>query len=42
MTVVAHVGHWVTGIAYFAPVLAFIAWLGVTQYREKRSGKRPE
>jgi hypothetical protein len=32
----AHAGHWLTGIAYFLPVLAFMVWLGVTQIKERR------
>jgi hypothetical protein len=37
---VAHAGHWLTSIAYFVPVVAFVAWLLVTQIkdRRKRSG----
>ena len=32
----AHAGHWLTGIAYFIPVIAFLVWLGFTQLRERR------
>jgi hypothetical protein len=32
----AHAGHWLTTIAYFVPVVAFLAWLVVTQVRERR------
>jgi hypothetical protein len=32
----AHAGHTLTTIAYFLPVVAFIAWLVVTQLRERR------
>jgi hypothetical protein len=32
----AHAGHWLTGIAYFVPVIAFLVWLGVTQIRDRR------
>jgi hypothetical protein len=35
---IAHAGHWITSIAYFVPVLGFIAWLIVTQVRERRKG----
>ena len=28
----------ITGVAYFAPVLGFVGWLLVTQWREKRRG----
>ena len=37
---IAHAGHWLTSIAYFVPVLAFLAWLGVTQVRERRDRDR--
>jgi len=33
---IAHAGHWLTTIAYFLPVVAFIVWLAVTQIRERR------
>jgi len=34
--VIAHAGHWLVTIAYFIPVIGFMAWLGVTQWKEKR------
>jgi hypothetical protein len=37
---IAHVGHWITNVAYFVPVVAFLAWLVVTQIRERRRGRR--
>jgi len=36
MFVIAHAGHWLVTIAYFIPVIGFMAWLGVTQWKEKR------
>ena len=30
---IAHAGHWLTTIAYFVPVVAFLVWLG-----SRRSG----
>ena len=36
MIPIAHAGHWLTSIAYFVPVLGFLAWLAITQYRERR------
>jgi hypothetical protein len=33
---IAHAGHWLTGIAYFLPVICFLVWLGITQLRERR------
>jgi hypothetical protein len=32
----AHVGHWLTTVAYFLPVVAFLGWLLVTQIRDRR------
>ena len=37
---IAHAGHWLTSIAYFVPVLAFLFWLGITQIRERRRGRQ--
>jgi hypothetical protein len=33
---IAHAGHWLTSIAYFLPVVAFLVWLLVTQLKERR------
>jgi hypothetical protein len=35
----AHPGHWLVNIAYFLPVIAFLAWLVVTQIKERRRGR---
>jgi hypothetical protein len=40
MLLFAHAGHWLTSIAYFVPVVGFMAWLAVTQLRERRSRRR--
>jgi len=37
---IAHGGHWLLNIAYFLPVVGFMAWLGVKQWKERR--KRTE
>jgi Flp pilus assembly protein TadB len=37
VTLIAHAGHTLTTIAYFVPVVVFLAWLIVTQVRERRS-----
>jgi hypothetical protein len=37
--VIAHAGHWLTNIAYFMPVVAFLVWLLVTQIRERRRSR---
>ena len=36
MMVLAHPGHWLVQVAYFAPVLAFLVWLAFTTLRERR------
>ena len=33
----AHAGHWLVQVAYFAPVLLFLVWLGVMVLRDRRS-----
>jgi hypothetical protein len=37
---IAHAGHWITAVAYFVPVVAFLVWLGITQIRERRARGR--
>ena len=27
MALIAHAGHWLTSVAYFVPVVGFLAWL---------------
>ena len=39
---IAHAGHWLVNIAYLAPVLGFLAWLGLTTFRERREERRGE
>jgi hypothetical protein len=39
MTPVAHAGHWIVTAAYFAPVVAFLIWLAVTQFRGRRRSR---
>ena len=34
----AHAGHWLIGLAYFAPVIGFLAWLAYVQVKDRRSG----
>ena len=34
----AHTGHVLTTIAYFVPVVLFLAWLVITQIKDRRSG----
>ena len=40
MIPIAHAGHWITTVAYFLPVVAFLVWLAVTQFRERRRGRQ--
>jgi hypothetical protein len=40
MLLLAHAGHWITTIAYFMPVVAFLVWLAITQWRERRGRSR--
>jgi hypothetical protein len=35
----AHPGHWLVDAAYLLPVVAFLAWLLVTQIRERRRSR---
>jgi hypothetical protein len=37
---IAHAAHTLTTIAYFVPVVAFLAWLLITQVKERRSRSR--
>jgi len=36
MLLIAHASHWITAVAYFLPVIAFLGWLGFAQLRERR------
>jgi hypothetical protein len=38
MFLLAHAGHWLIGMAYFAPVIGFLFWLGFVQIRDRRKG----
>jgi hypothetical protein len=38
----AHAGHWLVNVAYFAPVVAFLVWLGGNELRERRSRRKAE
>ena len=37
---IAHASHWLVNIAYLAPVLGFLAWLGLTTFKERREERR--
>lgn len=34
---IAHAGHWLVSLAYIAPVVGFLGWLGMATYRERRA-----
>ncbi len=36
MLVLAHAGHWLVQAVYFLPVVAFLAWLGISQLKARR------
>ena len=40
--VLAHAGHWLVQMAYFLPVVAFLAWLGITTWKERRDKRNDE
>lgn len=45
MTLLAHTGHWLLDLAYLAPFVGLLLWLGLTMLRERRrppSGERGE
>ena len=35
---IAHASHWLVNLAYVAPVVGFLAWLGLATYKERRTG----
>jgi hypothetical protein len=37
---IAHTSHWLVNVAYLAPVLGFLAWLGLTTFKERREERR--
>ena len=40
MTVFAHAGHWLASLAYAAPVVVLVGWLGVLKVRDMREQRR--
>ena len=40
MTVFAHAGHWLASVAYAAPVIAMVVWIGVVKARDVRRQRR--
>jgi len=37
MVELAHAGHWLVNVAYLAPVVVFLGWLGWVTVKERRS-----
>ena len=33
----AHAGHWLAGLAYAAPVLVLLGWMGVAKVKDSRA-----
>jgi hypothetical protein len=42
MLLLAHAGHWILNIAYFAPVGGFLVWLGIVTVRDRRADEEDE
>lgn len=42
LLVLAHAAHWAIQLLYVAPVVGFLVWLGVSQFRLRRSGRPDE
>jgi hypothetical protein len=40
MTVLAHAGHWLASLAYAAPVVVLVGWMGVVKLKDNRARKR--
>jgi hypothetical protein len=40
--VVAHAGHWFASLAYAAPVIVLMGWLGVVKVKEAKRRRRGE
>jgi hypothetical protein len=38
--VLAHAGHWLLNLAYAAPVIVLVGWLGVVRAREALATRR--
>jgi hypothetical protein len=37
--VLAHLGHELVTFAFYVPTIAFILWLGITQFRQRRGAR---
>ena len=38
--VFAHPGHWLVSVAYAAPVVVLLGWMGVVRFRDTRARRR--
>jgi hypothetical protein len=38
----AHAGHWLASLAYAAPVLVLVGWMGVVKVKDSRARRRGE
>lgn len=39
---IAHSSHWLVNLAYLAPVVGLLAWLGMATYKERRAGSQSD
>lgn len=42
MTVFAHAGHWLTGVAYAAPVFVLLGWMAAVKVKDSRAQRRKD
>ena len=40
IVVFAHAGHWLASLAYAAPVLVLMGWMGILKVRDVRQQRR--
>jgi len=38
----AHASHWLVSLAYLAPVVGLLAWLGMVTNKERRAGSQDD
>jgi hypothetical protein len=38
----AHAGHWLASLAYAAPVIVLVGWMGVVKVKDVRARRRGE
>lgn len=42
MSLIAHAGHWIGGVAAAVPVIAIGAWIAITSLTDRRRRRRRE